>query len=143
MAKKMYVAAALILVAALTLFGAPAEAKVMQFDHFSIDVPAGWEMQEYRENFTVGFTAPDKSAALTVSVFDSEGMSLEECAKSLMEELKGGNLKKEKHAYTFEFKNQNGVGCRALVAASEMIVCVTMIGEHGAFDAMVSSLEVF
>ena len=142
MAKRMYVIAAVAVLAVLTVFGASSEARVMEFDHFSIDVPAGWQVEEDKENYTVGFTAPDNSAALTVAVIENEGMSLEEYAHGIQNELNGNNLQELEGGYMFEFTTANGVDSIGIVSGDDdMVMLLTIIGEHDDIDAMVNSME--
>ena len=140
--KKMCVAVALL--AVFTLFGVSSEARTMEFRdfHFSIDVPGGWKVEEDRESHTVAFTAPDDSAALTVSVFENEdNMSLQEIAEALLEEFDGKNLTKAGDAYMFEFENVHGVACQGIVGGDEWILFLSIIGEHGDIGNMIDSLE--
>jgi hypothetical protein len=125
-------------------FGGFAEAKVRKFDNFSIDVPEGWKVNEDKENLTVSFIAPDESAAMTISIFENEGESLEYYAKAFEKELGGNSLKKAGPGYIFLFENENGVACRGLVSAAndeQLIMLMTAIGEHADFDKMVDSLQ--
>ncbi|MDR2522404.1 MAG: hypothetical protein LBC93_01700 [Synergistaceae bacterium] len=140
--RKVRVFAALVAVV-LGVWGGLAEAAVRKFDQFSIDVPDGWKVEDDKENYTVSFTAPDDSAALTVSVTAAEGGSMEDWAKAYQEELKGKNLQKfSENGYMFEFENENGVGCRATVSGdSKRTVLLVAIGEHAAFEKMLNSLE--
>ena len=139
MSKRIYVVIAVALLAVFTVLGVSSEAQTMKFEHFSIDVPAGWKVDDDKENYTVTFLAPDETAALTVSIFESNETPLEEIAMMLMEELDGVNLSIEGDAYTFKFENQ-GIACRAAVAGSEMILFLTTIGAHEDFGNMVKSL---
>ena len=70
--KKMrkFVVALVVLPAFFMVIAAPSEARVRNFEHFSIDVPSGWEVDVDDE--TVTFFAPDESAALTVAIFENE-----------------------------------------------------------------------
>jgi len=116
------------------------KARVMRFEHFSIEVPVGWKVDDDKKNYTVTFLAPDESAALTVSVMESEGMPLKTWAETLMKELKGKNLARSGRSYTFQFVNE-GVSCRAAVAGDKMIVFVTIIGEHKDIEKMIDSMD--
>ncbi|MDR2529456.1 MAG: hypothetical protein LBD04_10675 [Synergistaceae bacterium] len=125
----------------LGVWGGLAEAAVRKFDQFSIDVPNGWKVEEDKENYTVSFTAPDDSAALTVSITAAENGSIEDWAKAYQEELKGKNLQKFPDGYMFQFENENGVGCRAIVSGDgKRIMLLVALGEHAAFDKMINSL---
>ncbi|MCL2010252.1 MAG: hypothetical protein FWG71_06860 [Synergistaceae bacterium] len=142
--KKTYVAVAVALLAVFTVFGVSSEAKTMTFKDlkFSIDVADGWKVEEDKENYTVGFTAPDDSAALTVSSFENEDkMPLQEIAEALRGELNGKNLTQAEDAYMFEFENEHGVACQGIVAGDEWILFLSIIGEHADIGKMIDSLE--
>ena len=142
MARKLCTVAAAALLGVLMLFGASSEAKVMEFDYFSIDVPEGWKVTEDKENSTIGFIAPDESAALTVAVIENEGMSIEEYAEGILNELKGNNLRELDDGYMFQFKTANGVDALGIVSGNDdLVMFMTAIGEHDDFDAMVNSME--
>ena len=144
MTKKMYVVAAVAMFAVLTVFGASSEARVMKFDRFSIDVPAGWRVNEDKENYTTSFVAPDESAALTVAIIENEGMSLEEYAQGIQKELKGKNLQESGGGYMFSFTTADGVDAIGIMSGDDnMVMLMTVIGEHDDFDEMVNSLETF
>ena len=68
-------------------------------------------------------------------------MPLKEIAEMLQESLDGKNLKKSRDAYTFEFENERGVACHGIAAGDEMIVFVSIIGEHGDIEKMIDSLK--
>jgi hypothetical protein len=144
MTKKMYAVAFAAIFTVLAAFGAPSEAKVMKFDRFSIDVPAGWEVNEDKENSTTSFIAPEKSAALTVAICENEdGLSGEEYAKQLMQELNGRELGAlEDGWYAFPFKPTGGPESKALLNCYEnMVFFMTVIGENDAFDDMIGSIK--
>ena len=138
--KKVFVVVLVGLLAVFTVFEVSSEAKVMKFEHFSIDVPDGWRVEEDKEKFTTAFYAPGDSAALTIAVFENEGTPLEEIAKMLMNELDGSDLEKSGDAYVFRFKS-DGTACRAAVSGKEMIVFMTVIGEHDDILRMIESLD--
>ena len=141
MTRKLCTVAIAALLVVLMLFGASSEARVMEFDYFSIDVPEGWTVTEDKENSTIGFIAPDESAALTVAVYENEGMSIEEYAEAIRNELNGNNLQELDDGYLFLF-NANGVDAIGIVSGNDdLVVFVTAIGEHDDFDAIVNSME--
>ena len=143
MTKKIYVVAAVALLAVFAVFGASAEAGTMRFDHFSIDVPAGWEVEDDKENYTVTFLAPDKSAGLTISVIiDTEGMALEECVEEFRQALDGDTPEKTGDAYQFNFDSSFGPG-RAILAGEDVLVCVAIMGEHDDFGGIIDSFDGF
>ena len=139
MTKKMYVVAAVAVMAFLTLFGVSSEAVVTEFEHFSIDVPAGWIVEEDKESNTTYFFSPNFAAVLTVAMIENEeGKSLDEWAMTLRNEMRGTNLEKSGSVYTFEFESE-GIPSRAAVAENEMIVFLTVIGGHDDIEKMISS----
>ena len=139
--KKTFVVVLVSLLTIFTVFGISSEAKVAKFEYFSIDVPDGWKVVEDKENYTTSFLAPGDSAALTVSFFESEGASLEEISGVLLNALNGKNLTKTGGAYTFEFENENGVACTGIAGGDEMIMFLTIIGQHDDMEKMIDSLQ--
>ena|GEM_PF-2981904 len=99
----VFVLAALFIV--VTVFGASSEAKVVElFEHYVIDTPEGWQVNYHKESNTYAFAAPGESMGLTASAFDSEAMSLDEAANSLMKELNGENMREAGTGLTFQFE---------------------------------------
>ena len=142
MTKKIYVIAAIAVLAVLAAFGAASEAGVMKFEHFSIDVPKGWTVDEDKEASTVAFIAPDESAAFTVTIIENAGLPLEEYAKLFQNELKGKNLQDMDDGYAFGFNAENGVDAKAIVTGDEkMILFMTIIGGHNDMGGLVSSIK--
>ena len=141
MMKKTFVVVLAAFLAVFAVFGATSEAKVMEFEHFSIDLPVGWEVEEDEPNSTVTFVAPDESAGLTVSIFDSGGQPLEIISEMLMTRLNGENLERVLDTYTFQFKNE-GFDCQGIVASDkDRVVFLSIIGEHDDIMRMISSLK--
>ena len=130
----------LALLAVFTVLGVSSEARVMVFDHFTIDVPRGWSVDDDKDKYTVTFLAPDESAALTVSIMESNGVHLSTWAGLLMKQLNGRNLEHKGDAYTFRFRSE-GIASRAIVAEDDMIVFITIIGEHRDINRMIDSME--
>jgi hypothetical protein len=122
-----------------------ASAKVRKFGFIrcSVDVPNGWTVEEDRENYTVGLTAPDASAAVSLSGFEDAGMSLEEAAEQMSEEMNGTKPeRKSGNSFAFTYENENGIAGRASVSGDEkFMVVITVTGEHGDVDKIIDSLE--
>ena len=140
MTKKLYLAVLVAFLAALT-FGASAEAARQTFEHFSINVPAGWTVDDDRENSTVTFVAPDESAALTISAFEHGGASLDDLANALMQQLDGAGLRAFAQTYQFSFSAE-GVDSLAFVAIHEAYcMFTTIIGQHADIQGMLESVQ--
>jgi len=76
------------LIAAILALALPfaALAAVQEFEHFTIDVPAGWSPTQ--DGPTVGVMADDKSASMSVTVSEIEGgMPLRDVAAELSQAL--------------------------------------------------------
>jgi len=141
MTKKLYLAVLVAFLAALT-FGATAEAARQTFEHFSINVPAGWVVNDDRANSTVTFIAPDESAALTISAFEHGGASLGDLANALMQQLNGADLTRaDADTYQFSFTAE-GVDSLAFVSVQEAYcVFITVIGGHADIQGMLESVQ--
>ena len=142
MAKKMYVVAAVALLAVFVAFEAPSQAKVMEFDFFSLDVPDGWKVEEDKETVTVSIVAPDDSAAMTLAIIKNEGESLEKYASEFCSELNGKNLRKTDSGYLFTFMVAEVLEAQASVTGDDnLILFITLIGEHDDLLKMAGSLK--
>ena len=120
----------------------PALAEMKEFAKFKIDVPAGWTTEV--DGDTVGIIAPDKSAAISVTVAASEGATPEAIAKDLSEAFKGSAPEKSDDVYVFTFKNESGVDSVGVVAGlgdGKQVAVVTITGEHADVEKIVGSLE--
>ncbi len=125
----------------------PALARHQEFRDFSIELPAGWEVQ--REGITTAFIAPDKSATLQVTVESifrmfKEGMSAKELAEAYAEELKGSAPQMEDNDpnyYSFSFVSPEGQASEAsIVVSGRLFYLITISGKHGDLAGMVESV---
>ena len=142
MTKKTFALVLAALLALFTVFGVSSEAKVMEFEHISIDVPDGWRVEEDKESYTVAFYAPGDAAALTISSYENEGVPLKDVTKMYMDKLNGENLMEAGDAYMFDFKSAAGSVCTSAVMGDEkLILFLTFIGRHDDFEKMIGSME--
>ena len=143
--KKLYMAAIVALLAILTVFGASSEAGARRFGHFSIDVPARWEVDadvDEDDDSVVVFVAPDESAALTVIVMENQDrVPLQEVAELMRGEYGGANLRRSGNIYTFQFQIE-GLDSRAAVAGSRILAFLAVTGGwHKDLDRMLDSFQ--
>ena len=120
----------------------PALAEMKDFGKFKIEVPAGWTTAV--DGDTVGITAPDKSASISVTVAASDGATPEAIAKELSAAFKGSAPTKDDDAYVFTFKNENGVDSVGVVGGlgdGKQVAVVTITGEHADVEKILNSLE--
>jgi hypothetical protein len=108
----------------------------------TVDVPKGWTVEETEEMLT--FTAPDDSAAFSIIVSDeAKGANAKEFAEKMSKELNGDKPQKEDGGYSFDFKDDKGNDCSALVMDMEndhyMIWLIR--GEHPELLDLVNSLN--
>ena len=142
MGKKAFVVVLVALFAVFTVFGVSSEAKVMEFEHISIDVPDGWRVEEDKESYTVAFYAPGDSAALTISSFENEGVPLKDVAQMYVDNMNGRDLVETGGAYMFEFTSKGGSVCTsAVMGDDQLIVFLTLVGQHEYFEKMIASME--
>jgi hypothetical protein len=88
--------------------------------------------------------APDKSAALTIMVGDLEGYTLQAVAVGMSRELSGGTPEAVDCGFFFNFLNEYGVDCQALVTGDEeagFYMIWIQFGEHPYMDALLESVE--
>ncbi|MCL2011041.1 MAG: CAP domain-containing protein [Synergistaceae bacterium] len=145
MARKLYLAAAVALLAIFTMFAASSEAGVRRFGHFSIDVPARWDVDadvDEDDDSVVVFTAPDESALLTIIVIENEdGVALQEMAELMREGYGGANLRRSGDIYTFQFVFE-GFDSRAAVAGNRIFALMAVTGDwHNDLNGMLDSFQ--
>ena len=92
---------AVLAVSAVLAFSVAAFAEVKDFKDFTVDVPDDWTAAQ--DGTTVSVTANDKSAAISITVDATDGMSLKDLAAAFAEKLKGSDLKEEDDVYSFTF----------------------------------------
>ena len=135
------VSVCLLLAAVIAFMPLAADAARQNFDHVSVDVPAGWQVDETDTQLT--FTAPDESAALMISINVIEGTSLEDFAEATANDVGGVNLQAEGEGYSFTF-NSDGFDCEAFVTAVEELnvyIYIAAIGKHPQMEALLSSFQ--
>jgi len=116
------------------------DAAQMEFREFTVEVPEGWAAQQ--KGSTVVISANDNSAAITVTLDSSGGMSLEETAKAFAKELNGSNLRLEADVYRFNFKNERGVDSIMLISGEgNKYTAVSITGDHPEVKVIIDSLR--
>ena len=135
MKKKMLFVTIAVLIA---LICAVSEARVRNFDNFSIDVPDGWS-----ENHSVNFISPNGFAGVIISTIAGQNNApLEVIARGVMTEMRGTGFKKIGDAYYFLFKTVQGFNGYSVVSARNGIIRILQVfGEHEDLDKIVSTLN--
>ncbi len=124
-----------VLAAVLAVFSAAAAfGFVQQFERFSIDVPEGWGANQ--DGSTVILIKNDRTASMSITVADTEGMNRKALAEAFVKELNGKNLERDSDGdYSFEMVNANGVTSHALLTGDDDIYCLfVMTGVENARD---------
>lgn len=114
----------------LLVWSGSAWGDVVEFRHFSLDVPEGWTASE--EGAVVSVVAGDKSASLTITTDSPNGSTIEELATRFALEL-GGTAPEgdEDGNYTFEFHGGNS---QAMITGDEdfyMLIIASGMGLNG------------
>ena len=131
---------AAIAVLAVVLSAASAFAFVQQFGKFSVDVPEGWGANQ--EGSTVILIKNDRTASMSITVADTEGMNRKALAEAFVKELNGRDLERDDDGdYTFTMTNANGVDSHALLTGDDEEYCLfVMTGIENARDEMTAIL---
>ena len=131
---------AAIAVLAVVLSAASAFAFVQQFGKFSVDVPEGWGANQ--EDSTVILIKNDRTASMSITVADTEGMNRKALAEAFVKELNGRDLERDDVGdYTFTMTNANGVDSHALLTGDDEEYCLfVMTGIENARDEMTAIL---
>ena len=119
----------------------PAMAQTKDFGKFKMLVPAGWT--DAVDGSTVSLKAPDKSAAITITIGDREGASAAVIAKAFSKEFNGSAPEEDEDGdCTFTFKNASGVDAHAAVSIEgKNFILITLTGEHPDADKILESIE--
>ena len=123
------------------LWSACAWGDVMEFRHFSLDVPEGWTASE--EGAVVSVVAGDKSASLTITTDSPNGSTIGELAAKFSLELGGTAPERDEDGnYTFEFHGGNS---QAMIMGDEdfyMLIIASGMGINSdVLIEILSSLE--
>ncbi len=121
----------------LLLWSASAWGDVMEFRHFSLDVPEGWTASE--DGPVVSVVAGDKSASLTITMDSPNGSTIGELAAGFSLELGGTVPEKDSDGnYTFELHGGNS---QAMIMGDEdfyMLIIASGMGINS--DALIEIL---
>ncbi|MBQ3446381.1 MAG: hypothetical protein IJG37_01900 [Synergistaceae bacterium] len=139
-----------MLLAMLAVFAASAAlAGVQDFGKFTVDVPAGWTGTF--QNPTAVITKNDNTAALTITIAPTEGLSRKEIADAFVAECRksyptvGTPEADNDGDYTWEMTNANGVKSSVLLTGDNEEYCAfVMTGLDVAGDeisAMLGSVK--
>lgn len=122
------------------LMSGVAMAAVQTFEKFSVEVPAGWTSSQQEE--TVLLTADDKSAAIAIVVDSTNGATLDDVVTGYVKEFGASEPAYEEGAYTFTFKNAQGVDSTAVMVGDNNTYALFIItGENPQVDEIMMSLE--
>lgn len=119
--------------------GSIANAEVKTFEHFSIDVPAGWE--SVQNGSTVKVVPRDKSAFLAITVEPLKGRSLRDIAASYSARLKGSTPRREGSTYFFMFKDGAKDGTAILTSDGKKFALFQIVGENTGIAGIVDSMQ--
>jgi len=112
------------------------------FGPYSAVVPSGWLFDDEDEEIVI-FTAPDKSAALSILWGDTEGASLRSIARDVSDVLDGNRPEEDEDGdYIFTFKDEAGRDCTAVVmrTGSDYLILLKH-GDHPQMEDLLGSLE--
>lgn len=116
-------------------------AAVQEFEHFTIDVPAGWTATQ--DGPTVGIVADDKSASMSVTVSEIEGeMPLRDVAAQMSQALGGTTPEVDSdgdHSFTF-----NDGASNALITGEDgkWYMMLVFTGQNEALSGIMSSIKI-
>ena len=126
---------------ALCLAASSAFAEVKSFPKFKIDVPAGWT--SLQEGPTVILVANDKSASISITIADTNGVSAKDLAAAFAKELKGNEPKfdAETDAYEFKFTSGGVENQATLTVEGKEYLLLTIAGENPQVYDILDTLE--
>ena len=137
MLKKVSLFASLLFLCALST---SAFAAKQTFEHFSIDVPAGWTATQ--QEATVAIAANDKSASVSITVASLQGMAIGDFAAAISSSYKGSEPEAEDDVYQFTFQLGEVESTAILTEYEEGTYALIVItGEHPQVEEIINSME--
>ncbi|MDD2967055.1 MAG: hypothetical protein PHN64_06175 [Desulfovibrionaceae bacterium] len=133
--KKLILTLALVLGLAFS-----ASAAVKDFGAYTLDVPEDWNTSQ--DGSTTAIIAKDNSAAISITLETTDGMSAADLAKAFSDQLKGtAPVKMADNAYSFTFK-QNDVESKGMLQVEgDKYMLVVITGENPKVDTIMGSLK--
>lgn len=139
--------AAVLLFCAVFLFSGRAMAERKNFTDFTIELPAGWTIEQ--DGITTAFVSKDKKANMQVTVesvahIAKEGITAKELAEAYAHELQGSTPTMEDNDpnyYSFTFLSPEGTKSEAsIVVSGRLFYLITISGRHKDLAEMVESV---
>ena len=130
------------LVLSLVLFFATAglsQAVVMDFPHFTINVPEGWAAS--MEGDTVYLVAKDNSGSLAVTMARTEGRTVDQIVGGIVTDFDGSNLRLDGLVYTFTFMSGSIKHEAAVSVQGDVYALFITSGENPAIEEMIDSIR--
>lgn len=108
----------MIIFCTIFFVAASTSADVQKFEHFSVDVPSGWNAEEKNTELTIQSQSTDVS--ITVSLNQTDEENLRDIAERFYLNFHGEDFEEDKDGdYTFNFTNESGDESVALITGNE------------------------
>ena len=125
---------------AFCLTATAAFAGVMSFPKFSVNVPDGWTASQ--DGPTVILVANDKSASISITNADAEGMALKDLALAMSQALKGSEQKANSDgAYEFTFKQGPVESYAIMMMEGKEYAMLAITGQNPQVETILNSLK--
>ncbi|MDR2488178.1 MAG: hypothetical protein LBD42_01550 [Desulfovibrio sp.] len=126
---------------AFCLTASLAFAGVMSFPKFKVNVPDGWEASQ--EGPTVILAANDKSASISITIAETEGMAIKDLAMGFSQALSGSEPQAdtESGGYQFTFKKGAVESDALLTVEGKNYLLLVVTGENPQIQNILGSLE--
>ena len=116
----------------LFLFFGNAFAEIQKFDHFSVDVPEGWDAN--LQDSTLVVKSRNVDASITVAFNQMGDAELSDIAERLYIQMDGTDLEEDEDGdYIFNFRNPAGSDSVALITGEEnyyLVLSITGFNEE-------------
>ena len=116
-----------VLCVLILIFGiSSACANVQTFDHFSVDVPVGWDADLQDSTLIIKSRSTDASITVAFNQMDNEDFT--DIVERLYLQMDGTDLEQDEDGdYSFNFRNLAGVDSVALITGAEEYYLVLSI----------------
>ena len=116
-----------VLCVLILIFGiSSAYANVQTFDHFSVDVPVGWDADLQDSTLIIKSRSTDASITVAFNQMDNEDFT--DIVERLYLQMDGTDLEQDEDGdYSFNFRNLAGVDSVALITGAEEYYLVLSI----------------
>ncbi len=119
---------------------ASASAATVTFPKFTVDVPDGWTYSQ--DGAVVALLAPGHTAAISIAIDKTQGMSGKDLATAMSQQLKGTTPIPADKGFRFTFKNKHGVESKSYLSINgDEYIMFTITGQDPHVSQILNSIK--